>query len=162
MSTKQAPTETLEQRAERAAAELAEVEAERYRIATAADERQRAHESRHDAELVDSYLDRKPDLEQAVDDARHALDKAVAEHPLTQALGAYYTATALRHEAFSGYIGALGRQGKDVSGARYPEQPQVALPEQIDRAAQRVAMESRAHAAAAVEQARANTPEESK
>lgn len=160
MTTKQAPT--LDERAERAAAELAEVEAERHRIATEDAERQAAHESRHDADLIAGYLDRKPDLERAVHEARHALDKAIAEHPLTQAVGAFYTATALRHQSFSDYIGAEARQGRDVSNARYPEQPTVHLPEQIDRAAQRAAMEARAHAAAAVEQARANTPEESK
>lgn len=164
MPTKQTtPAPTLDERAERAAAELAAVEDERHRIATEEAERQRAHESRYDAELVAGYLDGKRDLEQAVDDAQHALDRAIAEHPLTKAVSEFYVATALRHQAFSDYIGALGRQGRDVSGAHYPDQPVVGrhLAEAIENAAQRVAMEARGHAAAAVEHARAN-PEESK
>lgn len=83
MTTKQAPT--LDERAEAAAAELAEVEAERHRIATGDAERQAAHEARYDTDLIAGYLDRKPDLERAVDDARHALDVAAPVPPSSPA-----------------------------------------------------------------------------
>lgn len=159
MTTKTTTTETLEERAARIAVESAEVRAEQHRRARAEAERLAASQTAFDAEVIASY-DRQA-LEAEVTQARQAVDQAIAEHPLTKLLTAYYTAGSKRHEVFSQYIGALARQGRDVSSVQYPRTDAIDLPELINRIAQTAASDWRIQAEADFHQRR-NTSQETK
>ncbi len=145
MSTKQL---TLEERAERVALEMAAVRAEQERAAQAEHDRLTAHAAQHDVDLIAAYQDVKAAAEVAVEHARAELDRAVQDHPLTQAIATWHVAQAERLEVFTQYVAAIARQGRDVSGARHPYPAEFHLAEQIDRAALRMATEHREHLAA--------------
>ncbi len=129
MSTKSPPTETLEQRAERAAAELAEVRAEQDRLAAAEQDRIAAHWEAFDAALVFDYCEVRDRCEAEVERTRAALHEALQADPVTVALAEFGTAQALRRQRFSDFIGARGRQGHDIGNAQYPQVEQVGLEE---------------------------------
>lgn len=158
-TTNTAQQESLEERAARVAAELAEVRAEESRRRQVEYERLAAHQAAVDAEAVAVY--NPTALEAEVTDAQQALRQAVADHPLTQALIDYYIACAKRREALDEYLGALGRQGRDISGAQYPRTDEPDLPELMNRIAQTAASDWRQAAEADFHQRR-NTPEETK
>jgi hypothetical protein len=128
-----------EERAALLRAELAELEAEDQRRQQAAAARLAAHQTAVDAEVVASYPQRRPALEADVVAARAELDAAIAESPVTQALAGYYTAAAARRQALAEHVGALGRQGRDVSGVQFPSTHTVDLAEAMDRIAQAAA-----------------------
>lgn len=111
--------ETLEERAARVQGEMAELYAEQNRQQRANAEKLAQHQRAVDAEAVAAY-DRKA-LDAEVEKARQAVVQAVVDHPLTKALSRYYIAGARRRELFDQRIGALGRQGRDITGVRHPE-----------------------------------------
>lgn len=133
-TTKTPEPETLEQRAERVAAELAEVDAERQRQHQAEAVRLAEHHADFDAAIVADYNPR--DYDAAVDAARAALDAAIAADPITAALSDYYRAQAARREHVDRYLGALGRRGRDVSNAELPVVRPYDVAEAQDRHAQ--------------------------
>lgn len=145
------------ERAAQLRAELAELEAAELRRQQAAAARLADHQTAVDAEVVAAYPQRRPELEAAVEQARAELDKAVAADPIVQALGGFYTAAAARRQAFDELIGALGRQGRDVSGVQYPQTHTVDLAEVTNRAAENAAADWRTRAEADFH-TRRNTP----
>ncbi len=114
-----ATIEELQERAARAAAELADVHAEQERRAMAEAERLAQHRSAVDAETIATY-DRKA-LDADVDKAKAALEKEIAANPLTRAMSAFYVAQAKRRRAFDEFVSAQARQGIDTSGVQYPQ-----------------------------------------
>ncbi len=156
MSTKK--TETLEDRAARLAAEMAEVNEEQARI-----ERERAEhlaqaQETFDSEVVAAW--NPGDLDAEVTEARRALDQAVADHPLTQAVTAYYVAAGKRHQRWGQYLGAVSRQGRNVAHTQAP--PITELPmltDLIDRAGQNAGSDWRATDAADFDTKRNTAPE---
>jgi len=142
--------ETLEERAARATAELAEVDAEQQRRYQAEAERLADHQAAVDAQVVADYDPSIHDV--AVDAARAALDAAIAASPVTVALVGFYTAQAARREYVDHYLGALSRQGRDVSGAVLPVVQLYDVTLAVDRHAQaeatrwRIAAEADFHA----------------
>src|SRR4051794_35558483 len=140
-TTKRTTAETLDERAERVAREAAEVGSEREALAREEADRLDRHRAEVDAETVDTY-DRKA-FDAEVDQAKADLDRAIAEHPLTQALSRFYAAQARRRQALETYISARGRQGHDIAGVTYPMIQGVDLIEQMTRAAERSGTEAR-------------------
>ncbi len=146
--------ETLEERAARVAVEAAEVRTEMTHRAQAEAARLTEHQAAVDAELIQSY-DRKA-LEAEVDKARAALDKAIANDPLTKALAGYYVAAERRRAAFDLFVGAKGRQGHDTSGAVYPQMAEVDVVLLMVRAAQQAGSDARVAAETAFHDRYAN------
>lgn len=134
-------TETFEERAARVAAEAQEIQEEQARRAQADYERLLAHQAEVDAEAIAAYD--RPALEAEVTKAEAALNKAIADSPLTKALTRYYVACARRRETFEQYLGARGRQGHDISGATYPETPLLDVLDLMVRMAQSAASDVR-------------------
>jgi len=153
-------TETLEERAARVARESQEILAERERIATAAAERLAQHQTSVDAETLADY-DRRA-LDEEVEQARRGVHQALDDMPVTKALTAYYVAQSKRSELTTRYLGALGRTGRDVSGAEVPIVSAYGdLMEHADRVAQDAAADWLDDERAAHETHR-NNPEETR
>ncbi len=159
MSTKK--TETLEERAARAQAELQAVYQEQERLALIEAEKLAAHQEAVDVEAVSAY-DRAA-LEAEVTHTKQALDKAIEEAPLTQALTAHFIAVARRREVFDQYLGARSRQGHAVGNAQYPPPPAIDnLADLMIRAAEGLASDWRQEFATDFANRRATLPTKGK
>ena len=134
MSTKM---ETLDQRAERLAAETAEVHRQQQALAAEQARRLVEHQAAYDKAVIDNY-DRAA-LDQAVADAKAALDQAIADHSLTRALAADLCAQYARYAAFEAVTAALGRMGRATDSMLSPTPGTPDLLALIVRAAERVA-----------------------
>ncbi len=106
--------ETFEQRADRVAAETAEVNRERARRDQERHDRLTAHQRAVDQATVDQWRPR--DLDAAVVDARATLGKVIAEQPITQAVATYLLAQGRRSVLWSEQINALASIFRDLAG----------------------------------------------
>ena len=156
MSSTKSPPESLEERAERAAAELAEVRAEQDRIAQAEQDRIAAHWERFDQALVDDYGALRDQSEVEVETTRAALREAVLADPVTVAMAEFATAQALRRQRFTDYLGARGRQGHNIANAQLPQVEGTNLEELRARLADQQATAARQDAEADVAARRAD------
>lgn len=141
MNTKSPPIDTLEQRADRAATEMAEVRAEQERAAQAEHDRLTEHRANHDNDIINGYQAVKATAETAVQATRAALMAALEADPVTVALADWYATQAHRREVFDRFIAARGRQGLNVGGAQAPRSDEGHLPELRDQVARRAAQE---------------------
>jgi hypothetical protein len=116
MTTK---TETLDQRAERVAAEAAEIHAERERLAQAEAQAAAERQAKLDADTVQAF--NPAALDKAVSNTRAAVDQAVSDLPVTQAIAAYLAAQWRRNWARLDHDQAASRLG--LPAADRPAQP---------------------------------------
>ena len=116
MQTKTKTPEALRAEAEKLAVQAAEVQAELDAQTMREWEAEQAALREAAQTLVDTFD--AAALDRDVDDARHALDQAVADLPLTQALADYLGMQYRRNHAHLDLMGALGRLGRPTSGGR--------------------------------------------
>jgi len=116
MSTKTQTPEALRQQAETLARQAAEaqalVDAQMHREWEA----QQAEQRKSAQALVDTFD--AAALDRGVDDARHALDQAISDSPITGALAAYLGAQYVRNHAHLDLMGARGLLGLPTAGGR--------------------------------------------
>ena len=152
---------TLEERVSQAQAELQAVYQEQERLALIEAEKLAAHQEAVDVEAVAAY-DRAA-LEAEVTQTRQALDKAIKEAPVTQALTVHFIAVARRREVFDQYLGARSRQGHDIANAQYPPPPSMDnLADLMIRAAEGIASDWRQQAEADFHNRRSTLPTKGK
>jgi len=120
--------ETLEQRSARVATEAEQIRQEHERIAHEQATKLEAHQRDYDQALVDNY--RRREGEAAVEQARRDLETAVAELPVTRALGAYLAAQVALYDGYAEYIGARARLSIPTAAAQPP--PVAAAPSLTD------------------------------
>ena len=111
-------TETLEQRTARVQSEAEQIRQEHERIAHEQATKLEARQRDFDQALVDNY--RKADGEAAVEQARRALETAVADLPVTQALANYLAAQVALYDGWHEYLGTRARLGIPTAGAQPP------------------------------------------
>jgi len=111
-------SESLDERADRVAAEQSEISRERARLDQERHDRLTAHQRSVDQATVDEWRPRA--LDKAVADARAELGKAVADSPITKALATYLYAQTRRSILWTEQINALGQLGRPTAGAPVP------------------------------------------
>ena len=135
MVTKTQSPEALRERAQELAEQAAEVQAEIDAQTMREFEREQEERRQAAQELVDTFDGAA--LDAAVDDARQALDQAVSDHPVTQALAGYLAAQYLRNWAWGDLTGARGLLGLPTAGARASGTTEIPLDDLIVSIAQR-------------------------
>lgn len=129
MPTKTKTPEALraeaEKLAQQAAAAQAALDAENLREW----ERQKAEQREAAQRLVDTFD--AAALDRDVDEARQALDQAVSEMPVTQALAGYLAAQYLRNWAHLDLQGARGLLGLSTAGGRQSGTTEIPLDDLI-------------------------------
>lgn len=122
--------------AERQAAVIAELNA----VAAAEAARQAAQRADADRELIATFS--RKALDEAVEDARQALDEAVRQSPVTQALGRLQYAQVRRYMAVVDLLAAKSRTGEPTDGAQLPPTADaMSVDAYVATAAQRIATE---------------------
>lgn len=116
MPTKTKTPEALRAEAEKLAVQAAEVQAEIDAQTMREWEAEQVALREAAQTLVDTFDSAA--LDRDVDDARHALDEAIAENPVTQALAGWLASQWLRNHAFADLTGARGRLGLSTTGGR--------------------------------------------
>lgn len=135
-------SQTLEERAARASAELQSVQQERDRLAQIEADELASYQSAVDEEVLKSYDPAA--LEVEVREAKEALNRAIEEDPLTRALTTYFVACARRREMFERHVQARGRRGEVLDNVQYPPPPsENNLADSMNVAAERLASQWR-------------------
>ncbi|MEJ7831920.1 MAG: hypothetical protein WKF79_03330 [Nocardioides sp.] len=116
MTTKTKTPEALRAEAEKLAQLAAEVQAEIDAQSIREYEREQAEQRKAAQTLVDTFD--AAALDRDVDSARHALDQAISDQPVTQALAGYLAAQYVRNWAHVDLMGARGLLGLSTSGGR--------------------------------------------
>lgn len=139
MSTKTKTPEELREEADRLA--LAAAEAQAKVNAAAEEQRQREWQAQLEADqqFVDSF--NRAELDQAVEDAREALDKAVAELPVTKAMAAFLAAQYRRNWAYGDLSAARARLDLPTAGTRQSSTVEVSLADLVTTVARRDAQQ---------------------
>ena len=111
-------SESLDERADRVAAEQAEIMRERHAIDAAAHAKLTLHQRQVDQQTVDEWQPRQ--LDKTVADARAELGKAVADSPITKALASYLYAQTRRSILWTEQMNAIRSAGRPTAGAQMP------------------------------------------
>jgi hypothetical protein len=133
-TTKQTPDD-LRAKAEKLATQAAEVQAEIDAQTMREYEAEQAEQRKAAQTLVDSFDSAA--LDRDVDDARQALDQAVSEMPVTQALAGYLSAQWVRNWAHVDLAGARGLLGLPTTGGRQSSTYEITVEEIITTIARR-------------------------
>ena len=135
--------ETLAERAAQLRAEAGRAEAELRRQDAEKREALAARQEAHDRRLVADWDPRPLDAE--IQRTAEALEQALRDDPLVQALAAAHHAQARRRFLTGEVIAAQGRLGRDLSGARLPDAPMPpAVGDLVARTVERLSAEQMA------------------
>ncbi len=135
MTVKSKTPEALRAEAEKLALLAAEAQAELDAHSARELEREQAEQRKAAQELVDTFD--AAALDRDVDQAREALDQAVSEMPVTQALAGYLAAQYVRNWAHLDLMSARGLLGLPTAGGRQSGTTEISLTEHITNIAQR-------------------------
>ncbi len=133
-TTKQTPDD-LRAKAEKLATQAAEVQAELDAENLREYEAEQAEQRKKAQALVDTFD--AAALDQDVDNARQALDQAVSDLPVTQALAGYLSAQWVRNWAHGDLMGARGLLGLPTTGGRQSSTYEFTVEEIITTIARR-------------------------
>lgn len=136
--TKTKTPDELRQQAAKLAEQAAAVQAELDAHTMREYEQEQTERAAADQRYVETFD--AAALDQAVDQARAALDQTIADDPVTQALAGYLAAQYRRNHAHNDLASALGRLGRPNVGGRQSGTTELqSLDELIITAAQRTA-----------------------
>ncbi len=127
--------EALRAKAEELARQAAEAQAELDAQSLREWEAQQAEQRRAAQNLVDTFD--AAALDRDVDEAQQALNQAVSNMPLTQALAAFLGAQYIRNHAHGDLMSARGQVGLSTTGGRRSGITEISLSGLIEATAQR-------------------------